>query len=126
MDQRFHCKWFFLTRPFIVLTLRQNRGRELFMTASSSLHKRKALFFVILFIVFSAFTADILDLREELGFLSFPYSFLDNNVTTGIANNFSFNMEQLIILCSAYQKSSVKISFLHLLPYGFRAPPSWS
>ena len=96
------------------------------MTASSSLHKRKALFFVILFIAFSAFTADILDLREELGFLPCPYSFLDNNVTTGITSNFPFNMEQLISLCSAYQKSSVKISFLHLLPFGFRAPPSWS
>jgi hypothetical protein len=35
-------------------------------------------------------------------------------------------MEQLIILCSAYQKSSIKISFLFFLPYGFRAPPSWS
>jgi len=96
------------------------------MTASSSLHKRKALFFVILFIAFSAFTADILDLREELGFLSCPYSFLDNNVTTGITSNFSFNMEQLITLCPADQKSSDKISFLHLLPFGFRAPPPWS
>lgn len=96
------------------------------MTTSSSLHKRKAIFFIILFIAFSAFTADILDLREELGFLSCPYSFLDNNVTTGVTSNFSFKMEQRFILRSAYQKSSVKISFLHLLPFGFRAPPSWS
>jgi hypothetical protein len=96
------------------------------MTACSSLHKRKALFFVILFIAFSAFTADILDLREELGFLPCPYSFLDNNVTTGITSNFSFEMEPVLFSCSAYQKSSVKISFLHLLPFGFRAPPSWS
>jgi hypothetical protein len=94
------------------------------MTASSSLNKRKALFFVILFIAFSAFTADILDLREELSFISCPDSFLDNSDTIGITINFSFNMEQLIILCSTYQKSSVKISFVHLLPYSFRAPPS--
>jgi hypothetical protein len=93
------------------------------MTASSLLHKRKALFFVILFIAFPAFTADILDVREELSFLSCPDSFLDNDATTGITSNFSFKMEQLIILCSAYQKSSFKISLLYLLPYGFRAPP---
>ncbi len=96
------------------------------MTASALLHKKKALFFVILLIAFSAFTVDILDLREELHILSSPNGFLDNNVTTGKTSDFSFNLEQNIILCSAYQKSSIKISFLHLLPFGFRAPPSWS
>jgi hypothetical protein len=96
------------------------------MVLSSSLHKRKALFIAILFIAFSAFTADILDLREELHFLSCPDSFLDNNVTTGIMSNFSFVLKPVVLFCSAYQKSSVKISFLHLLPFEFRAPPSWS
>jgi hypothetical protein len=96
------------------------------MTASSSLHKRATLFCVILFIAFSAFTADILDLREELGFLSCPYIVLDNNVTTGSTSNTTFKTEPVLFSCSVYQKSSVKISFLHLLPYGFRAPPSWS
>jgi hypothetical protein len=96
------------------------------MTASASLHKRKTLFLVILFIAFSAFTADILDLREELCFLSCLYSFLDNNVTTGITSNFPFEMELVLFSRFVHQKSSVKISFLHLLPYTFRAPPSWS
>jgi hypothetical protein len=35
-------------------------------------------------------------------------------------------MEPVLFSCSVHRKSSVKISFLHLLPYGFRAPPSWS
>jgi hypothetical protein len=96
------------------------------MVASSSIHKRKALFFVILFIAFSAFTADIIDLREELHFLTCPYSFLDNNVTTGITSNTTFEMEPVIALRSVHRKSSVDISFLHLLAFGFRAPPSWS
>jgi hypothetical protein len=96
------------------------------MTASSSLHKRKALFFVILFIAFSGFTADILDLREDLGFFSCPYIFLDNNITTGYTSNATFEMEPVLFSCFVHRKSSVKISFLHLLPYGFRAPPSWS
>jgi hypothetical protein len=96
------------------------------MTASSSLHKRKALFFVILFIAFSAFTTDILDLRDELHFLSCPYSFLDNNVTAGITSHSTFETEPILIFCSAHQKSSIKILFLHLLPYGLRAPPPWS
>jgi hypothetical protein len=96
------------------------------MIAFSSFKKRKAIVFVILFIAFSAFTMDILDLREELHLLSCTYSSLDNNVTTGITSRFTFEAEPAIILCSVHRKSSVKISFLHLLPYGFRAPPSWS
>jgi hypothetical protein len=96
------------------------------MTASASLHKRKTLFLVILFIAFSAFTVDILDLREELHILSNPYSSLDNNVTTGITSTDDFALESVVQLCSVHQELSVEISFLHLLPYGFRAPPSWS
>jgi hypothetical protein len=96
------------------------------MTASASLHKRKTLLLVILLIAFSAFTADILDLREELHILSCPNSSLDNNVSTGLTNNHHFVPEQILILCSVQRQASVKISFLHLLPYGYRAPPSWS
>ncbi len=92
---------------------------------SRSIDKRKAYLVAILFIVCSAFTADILDLREELRFLSYPYSCLDNNVTTGIAATTStFETEPLLVLNSVDRMSSVKISFLHLLPYGFRAPPA--
>jgi hypothetical protein len=94
------------------------------MTVSSSLHKRKTLFLVILFIASSAFTADILDLREELHLLACPYSSLDNNVTTGITTGVAFELKPVLILYSVDQTSSVKVSFLHLLPYGFRAPPA--
>jgi hypothetical protein len=96
------------------------------MTSSASLYKRKTLFLVILLIVFSAFTADVLDLREDLQILPSPYGSLDNNVTTGITDNVDFNPAPVILLCSVDWKSSVKISFLHLLPHGFRAPPCWS
>jgi hypothetical protein len=95
------------------------------MTAGS-LHKRKTLLLVILFIALSAFTADVLDLREDLQIISCPYSSLDNNITTGITNNVDFVLEPVVLSCSVHRKSSVEISFLHLLPYGFRAPPSWS
>jgi len=96
------------------------------MTASASLHKRKTLLLVILFIAFSAFTADIVDLREELCILSCPYSSLDNNVSTGITSTVNFALEPVVLFYSVHRKLSVEISFLHLLPYGFRAPPSWS
>jgi hypothetical protein len=96
------------------------------MMVSSSLHKRKALLVGILFIAFFSFTADILDLREELRFLSCPNSSLDNDITTGITGNFPFETEPVLFSCYSHRKSLVKISFLHLLPYGFRAPPSWS
>ena len=96
------------------------------MTAFASLHKRQTLLFVILFIAFSAFTADVLDLREELCILSCPGSVLDNNVTTGITSNVDFALKPVVMFCSIHPKLSVEISFLHLLPYGFRAPPSRS
>ena len=96
------------------------------MNASASLHKRKTLLLVILFIAFSAFTADIVDLREELCILSCPYSSLDNNVSTGVTSNHPFKLEQIVTAPSVQRKASVKISFFHLLPYSFRAPPSLS
>jgi hypothetical protein len=95
------------------------------MKILSSIHKRKACFIAILIIVCSIFTADILDLREELRFLSCPYASLDNNVTTGITAGVAFETEPVLILYSVDQASSVSISFLHRLPCGFRAPPVW-
>ena len=91
---------------------------------SHSIKKRKAYFVAILLIVCSIFTADILDLRDELRFLPCPYSSLDNNVTTGITTITAFETEPILVLRSIDQTSSVKISFMHLLPYGFRAPPA--
>jgi hypothetical protein len=96
------------------------------MKAFSSLKQRKAFFCVALLIAFAAFTADILDLREELGILSCPLSSLDNNVTAVIVNDTIFDTEPVFISCPVHSKSSVEISFLHLLPCGFRAPPCWS
>jgi hypothetical protein len=115
---------FILDKAFYTVIIKSIRGSS--MMASSFLHKRNALFCVVLLIVFFAFTADILDLREELQLLPCPYSYLDNNITTGITSYFTFEAEPILILCSAHQKSSIEISFLHLLPYGYRAPPSWS
>jgi hypothetical protein len=96
------------------------------MTSSALFNKRKTVFWVILLIVFSAFAADIIDLREDIRLLPTPYSSLDNNVTTGITDNVDFKLTPVIVTRSVYEESSVKISFLHLLPCGFRAPPSWS
>jgi len=88
-----------------------------------SLHKRKAFFFALLFLVASVFTADVIDLREELRILSYPYSYLDNNVTTGIVSDTPLDTAPFFFLRAVDRTSSVDISFLHLLPYGFRAPP---
>jgi hypothetical protein len=96
------------------------------MTASDLFQKRKPLFLGILFVVSFTFTADILDLREELHILSCPYSCLDSNITTGLISTVAFSPEPIYIMVSEKKKASVKISFIHLLPYGFRAPPSKS
>ncbi len=96
------------------------------MIASDQFRKRKLLFLAVLFLAFSAFTADILDLREELLILSCPYSSLDNNVTTGVVTDSVSAPEPILRLLSVQRKESVQISFMHLLPCGFRAPPSLS
>jgi hypothetical protein len=116
-----------LDRHLDSANLTAHPGREPSMTASASLHKRKTLHLVILFIAFSAFTADILDLREELYILSCPYSILDNNVSTGLTSNHPFELEYIITLSSVQREAAVNISFMYLLSYGYRAPPSsWS
>ncbi len=87
------------------------------------IQKRRAFFIASLLIVCAVFTADILDLREDLRFIPCPYSSLDNNVTTGLTTSTDYETEPLFVLRSVDQTSSVKVSFLHLLPFGFRAPP---
>jgi hypothetical protein len=101
-------------------------AKKSFMTVSALLHKRKTLLLVILFIAFSAFTADILDLREEIHLLAYQDSSLDNNVTTGIISKIVFALETVVLFSTVDLNLSVIISFLHLLPCGFRAPPGLS
>ncbi|MCE5264797.1 MAG: hypothetical protein LLG97_14865 [Deltaproteobacteria bacterium] len=96
------------------------------MRIFESLHRRKTLFLVFLIVIFSAFTADVLDLREELRFISCPSGSLDNNVTTGITSTGDFAPESVVPLFSVDQKSSVTVSFLYRLPYALRAPPARS
>jgi hypothetical protein len=94
------------------------------MAASNLFQKRKSLFLGILFLAFFTFAVDILDLREELNILPCPNSVLDSNVTAGLVSTAAFNPEPILITVSNKKKASVKISFIHLLPCGFRAPPA--
>ena len=84
---------------------------------------RKLFCFVILFITFSIFTADIFDLREELQILSYSYNSLDDNITTGMTDHFAFDPAPILTLSPVHWKSSVVVSFSHLPACGFRAPP---
>ena len=93
------------------------------MKKTVSSHTGKAFFLAVLLVVFSAFTADVLDLREDLRFFSCPHSALDNNITTAITGSVSLDAGPVIALRPVDRSSSVHVSFLHLLPYGFRAPP---
>jgi|GEM_PF-1491649 len=94
------------------------------MRASALLQKRRTLLCFVFFITLSAFTADVLDLREELCILSSPFSSLESNISDGIIGYSGLLPEPILILHFIQKKASVKISFLHLLSYGFRAPPS--
>lgn len=99
-------------------------GRKSVMTAADLFQKRKRLFLGVLLLACFTFTADILDLREELRILSCPYSYLDSNVTTGMISSAASNPEPIPIAASGNRAASANISFFHLLPYGFRAPPA--
>ncbi len=78
---------------------------------------------IILTIALSAFTADIFDLREELQILSCPYNSLDNDITTGMTDQFVFDPAPFLTLSPIHWRSSVVIAFAHLPSCGFRAPP---
>lgn len=88
--------------------------------------QRKTLFGVLFLIAFSVFAADVVDLREELRILSSPCNCLDSSIETGVASSFSIEPEPLPPEFGIMKKASVEISFLSLLPYSFRAPPSRS
>jgi len=96
------------------------------MVAFGSYRKRRLLFLGILFVAFFIFTADILDLREELRIITCPCSFLDSNVTTGLISTASFQPEPILFSAAVKKETSVSLSFIYLLPYGFRAPPQRS
>jgi hypothetical protein len=101
-------------------------GEKSVMTTSDLFQKRKALFLGVLFVAFFMFTVDILDLREELRILSCPYNCLDSDIATGLISTAAFGPELFYIMVFRKMKASVTISFIHLLPYGFRAPPAKS
>ena len=96
------------------------------MAASRSLHKSKRIYCLILFIAFSAFTADVVDLREELRFLSSLYNSLDSNIASGLTSATAISPEPALLPCSVQERVSIEITFMHLLPYDFRAPPTLS
>ncbi len=95
------------------------------MTTFDLFCKRKFLLFVF-FVVFSAFTADIFDLREELNILPSPYTDMDNNVTAGMIDSAAVESEPICTWCSVQRKKSLEVSSMYPFPYGFRAPPSLS
>jgi hypothetical protein len=98
-------------------------GRESVMNYFASLRTRKIFCLTILTIAFFAFTADIFDLREELQIISCPYNSIDNNITTGMTDQFAFDPAPILTLSPVHWTSSVVIAFAHLPACGLRAPP---
>jgi hypothetical protein len=101
-------------------------ARESVMNHFASLHTKKIFCFLILLIAVTAFTADIFDLRDELQILSSPYNSLDNNITTGMTDQFVFDPAPILTLSPIHRTSSVAVAFAHLPSCGFRAPPLFS
>ncbi len=89
----------------------------------SSRQKRKLIFFIFL-VGFAAFTADILDLRDEIQMLPCPFGSLDNNVATGLINDFRIDPGPIVVACPIQRKASFKVSLSTLFSYSFRAPPA--
>jgi hypothetical protein len=92
---------------------------------NSWFYKRKSIFLIILFAAFSVFTADVVDLREELRILSCTNYNLDNDISTGIACHLSVEAAILPLSVGVSKKVLVIVSSLHLLSFSFRAPPSY-
>lgn len=88
-----------------------------------SLHKRKLSFLVIFLIAFLAFTADILDLREELQVLPSPNNCLDDNITAGLTDPFAIKTEPIPVLYFFQLTSPFEVSSFHLQTKTPRAPP---
>jgi hypothetical protein len=97
--------------------------RESGMNHFASLRTRRIFCLVIFTIAFFAFTADVFDLREELQIVSCPYNSIDNDITTGMTDQFAFAPAPLLTLSPIRWRSSVVIAFAHLPSCGFRAPP---
>ena len=92
---------------------------------NSWFYKRKFIFLISLFAALSVFAADVVDLREELGILSCTNYNLDNDISTGVASHLSMEAAPLPLLFGVSKKALVVISTFPLLPYSFRAPPSF-
>jgi hypothetical protein len=113
-----------LTRGFLLLFSNRENGKKSFMTASDSLGKRRFLLLLVAFIVLSAFTADVFDLREELNILPCLYTDIDNNVAAGMINSVAVEPEPVCTLRPVQRQKSLAVSSLYHVPCGFRAPPS--
>lgn len=72
------------------------------------------------------FAADALDLRDELLNINDSNSYLDNNNTTGIQSDFSFNPLLALIFRFHSATASVATSGFQNMPCSNRAPPAWS
>lgn len=85
--------------------------------------KGKTLLLVVCVIALAAFTADILDVREELYLLSCPNGGLDDDVSSGVIARHRIEPERLLWVPLGCRTARADITFLHLLPCGYRAPP---
>jgi hypothetical protein len=72
------------------------------------------------------FAIDALDLQDELLNINNLNSVPDDNVTTGIHSDFSYDSSLTLIYCSDSGEESPLISRLHKVPYSNRAPPARS
>jgi len=105
---------------------KQTVERKSFMAASVLSQKRKALFLTIFFVALFSFTINIIDLSDELHINSYyacPAESSDSNIINCILNETSFKPEPLLRTGFLSPVKSIPISFFHLLPCGFRAPP---
>jgi hypothetical protein len=101
-----------------------NHRRNCFLIGA--LNKKEVFFLLILFITFSAFTVDVLDLRDEI---QLGPSHNDNtgvNISTAIPVYPSLAFEAKNEYVCFHQVSSVTVSFIHLLSFSLRAPPVFS
>jgi hypothetical protein len=103
--------------------LEPEEGEEI-MIASDSLRKGRRVSLLVAFIVLSAFTADIFDLRDEPNIIPSLSADLENGVAAVMVNGTAVEPEPVRTLCPVQRKKPLAVSSLCHVPCGFRAPPS--
>jgi len=78
---------------------------------------------LLLCLVLAAFTADVLDLRDEILIPASPYGNLDETISSGLQSTSTFLTPEMPRYVHLSSQPEVPSWEQHALPFDLRAPP---